>query len=369
MRLVKIDHDCITGIKQNLMNKKYSTPQNLIEQFLLGKLSTAEEKDLLNWIDQDPENLSLFIKEQNKLRQIILSFREKNTDKHWVRLQNIIDIKRSISRQRKKRRLLFIGITTIAASLAVGLFFYALINLKLQNRDELIAFSSVTTSLGERTSLSLPDGTKVNLNAGSILRYPDSFSGNERKVELSGEAFFDVVHNEAKPFIVQTHALNVRVLGTEFNIEAFPDASEVNTTLVNGKVILEKELNNKMVSLAEMKPNERMVYQIDNQKISLSTETDISQYIAWKDGKLVFLNDPIEEVAKKLGLWYNVSVTIQSEELKKSHFTGTFTNETIEKVLALLSVSSPIDYKIIKASKSPSGNDSTKSQIILTYRQ
>jgi ferric-dicitrate binding protein FerR (iron transport regulator) len=369
MRLVKTDQDCIIGIKQNLMNKKLINPQNLIEQFLSGNLSTAKEKELLDWIDLDPKNLSLFTKEQDRLRPVILSLRDKNTNKHWIRLQNIIDIKRTISRQRTKNRLLFIGITTIAASLVVGLFFYALINSKLQNQAEHVAFSSVTTTMGERISLSLPDGTKVNLNAGSILRYPDSFSGNERKVELSGEAFFDVVHNEAKPFIVQTHAFNVRVLGTEFNIEAFPEASEVNTTLVNGKVILEKELGNKMVALAEMKPNERIVYHVDNQKISLSTEKDISQYIAWKDGKLVFLNDPIEEVAKKLGLWYNVSVTIQSEELKKSHFTGTFTNETIEKVLTLLSVSSPIDYKIIQASESSSGKDSTKCQIILTYRQ
>ena len=368
MRLVKIDFDCITDIKQNSMKKKHINPQNLIEQFLTGNLSTSGEKELLDWIDLDPENLSLFTKEQDRLRPVILSLREKNTDKHWIRLQNIIDIKRSISRQRKKRRLQFIGVTTIAASLVIGLFFYALINSKLYNRDEHIAFSSVTTTLGERTSLSLPDGTKVNLNAGSTLRYPDSFSGNERKVELSGEAFFDVVHNEAKPFIVQTHALNVRVLGTEFNIEAFPEASEVNTTLVNGKVILEKGLGNKMVALAEMKPNERIVYQVDNKKISLSTETDVSQYIAWKDGKLVFLNDPIEEVAKKLGLWYNVSVTIQSEELKKSHFTGTFTNETIEKVLTLLSVSSPIDYKIIEGSESSGASDSPKCRIILTSR-
>lgn len=354
--------------KQNSMTKKLINPQDLIEQFLYGKLSTIEEKDLLNWIDLDRENLLLFIKEQDRLRPVILSKSRTLTDKHWIRLQNIIDIKRLVSRQRRKKRLQFIGITSLAASLVVGLFFYALIHSKLQTPAELVAFSTVTTTLGERTSLSLPDGTKVNLNAGSSLRYPDSFTESERKVELSGEAFFDVVHNEDKPFIVQTHALNVRVLGTAFNIEAFIENSEVNTTLVNGKIILEKEHNNKMVLLAEMKPNERVVYQVDNQKINLSIEEDISQYIVWKDGKLVFLNDPIEEVAKKLGLWYNVSVNIQSEELKESRFTGTFTNEPIKKVLDLLSVSSPMDYKIIKASKSAGDQDSTKCQIILTSR-
>lgn len=350
------------------MNKNYPIPQNLIKRFLSGKLSTTEEKELLDWIDLSPQNLSLFIKEQNRLRPVILSQREKTTDQRWIRLQNNIGIKRSIPLQKTKKRLQFIGIITVAASLVIGLFLYTLINIKPQTNERLVAYSTVTTTLGERSSLTLPDGSKVNLNAGSTLRYPDSFSGTERKVELSGEAFFDVVHNEAQPFIVQTHALNVRVLGTMFNLEAFPETPEVNTTLVNGKVILEKELNNKMVSLAEMKPNERAIYQVTSQKISLSTEKDLSKYIAWKDGKLVFLNDPIEEVAKKLGAWYNISVTIQSEELKKSHFTGTFTNETIEKVLTLLSVSSPIDYKIIEVPGSQNGNDSTKRQIILTNR-
>ena len=105
------------------MKKKLTNPQHLIEQFLYGKLSAVEEKDLLNWIDLDRENLSRFIKVQDRFRPVILSKREKMTDKHWDRLQNIIDIKRSISRQRTKKILRYIGITTIAASLVVGLFF------------------------------------------------------------------------------------------------------------------------------------------------------------------------------------------------------------------------------------------------------
>ncbi len=349
------------------MTNLHSNPQRLIEQFLLGQLTVEEEKELLNWIDNNPESIITLKKEQNRLRSMTSLYTSKTTDKQWNRLLAQIDTKMPIRRKKTKKLRLFIGATTIAASLVAGLFLYSTFSEDQQNvKNTILTYNSVSTSLGEKTSLILPDGTKVNLNAGSNLRYPSSFTATERKVELSGEAFFDVVRDENCPFIVKTQALSVRVLGTKFNLEAFPEASAINTTLVSGKVILEKELNHKMVSLAEMKPNERVIYQKNDHKISLSTEKYIDQYIAWKDGKLVFLNDPIEEVAKKLGLWYNVSVVIQSEELKKLHFTGTFTNETIEKVLTLLSVSSPIDYKI--NDNTVSEVNSSKRQIILTSR-
>lgn len=350
------------------MTYEHSTPHHLIEQFLQGKLTAREEKDLLEWIDTNPESISpLLSKEQDRLRSVILSQTNRSTDEQWIRLLTKIETRQHVRWNKAKKRQLFIGITTFAASLVVGLFLYSTFSVNQKTPNVLVAYNSVSTTLGEKTNLILPDGTKVNLNAGSNLRYPSTFTATERKVELSGEAFFDVVRNENCPFIVKTQALSVRVLGTKFNLEAFPEASAINTTLVSGKVIIEKELNHKMILLTEMKPNDRAIYQKDDQEISLSTEKDINQYIAWKDGKLVFLNDPIEEVAKKLGLWYNVSVVIQSEELKKSHFTGTFTNETIEKVLTLLSVSSPIDYKINDNTHREA--NSPKRQIILTSRR
>lgn len=351
------------------MTDKHSIPKHLIEQFLLGNLSSIEEKKLLDWIDQNPESILRLKEEQERLRPVISAQKVETTDKQWSRLLSFIEPRQPNTSTKNRIRRSVIGITTIAASLVVGLILYSIFNFgPHKTKDVIVTYRSVTTTLGEKTSVTLPDGTKVNLNSGSKLRYPSSFSGTERKVELSGEAFFDVVKNETLPFIVQTHDLNVRVLGTKFNVEAFPNASAVNTTLISGKVILEKELNKKMVSLTEMKPNERAVYLINDQKLSLSTEKNLNQYIAWKDGKLVFLNDPVEEVVKKLGLWYNVSVVIKSEELKNSHFTGTFTNETIEKVLTLLSVSSPIDYKINDNYEIQDGDSLLKRQIILTIR-
>ena len=129
-----------------------------------------------------------------------------------------------------------------------------------------------------------------------------------------------------------------------------------------------KEVDNKTTSLTEMNPNERVVFKLKDQNMSLSKETNLEQYIAWKDKKLVFLNDPIEEVAKKLERWYNVSVVIKSEDLKKSHFTGTFTDETIERVLTLLSVSSPIDYKIDKTKNTRKPDSLQQYRIILSSR-
>jgi len=337
------------------MTNKDVLPKQLIEQFLLGKLSISEENELLSWIQETPENLTIFLQEQERLKPILQLYRDKTTNENWNRLQKRIESTDPVMQKKKKRKLFIIGASSVAASLVFGIILYSINSFNLSTTPSpLASYKCVTNPLGTRTSLTLPDGSKVNLNAGSTLRYPEKFSGIERKVELSGEAFFDVTHDTQKPFIVKTSSINVRVLGTAFNVEAFPDAEEVNTTLVRGKVILEKEVDHKTTSITEMEPSERAVYQVKKQNLSLSKETNLEQYIAWKDKKLVFLDDPIDEVAKKLERWYNVSVQIQGEELKKSHFTGTFTDETIERVLTLLSVSSPIDYKISKAQNADS---------------
>ena len=350
------------------MTNRNLDPQQLIEQFLLGKLSVSEEKELLNWIERDPGNMRFFLQEQERLKPIIQTRRDKTTDKYWNRLLKRIEYEPVIA-PRKKRKSILIGASAIAASLVLGIIIYSTNSFNSTDTKKVLAsYKSVTTPLGTKTDITLPDGSTVNLNSGSTLRYPEKFTETERKVELSGEAFFDVVHNSVQPFIVKTEAINVRVLGTAFNVEAFPGAEEINTTLVRGKVILEKEVDNKTTSLTEMNPNERVVFKLKDQNMSLSKETNLEQYIAWKDKKLVFLNDPIEEVAKKLERWYNVSVVIKSEDLKKSHFTGTFTDETIERVLTLLSVSSPIDYKIDKTKNTRKTDSLQQYRIILSSR-
>jgi ferric-dicitrate binding protein FerR (iron transport regulator) len=221
----------------------------------------------------------------------------------------------------------------------------------------------ISTVFGTRSKFQLPDGSIVHLNSGSRLVFPIEFCGNSRKVELIGEAFFEVKPDSNKPFIVKAKAINIKVLGTSFNLKAYPESNMISTTLIHGKVVLESESAGIVSQLAELKPSDRAVYMSDNKTIQLSKEEDLDKYIAWKDGKLVFFNDPIDEVAEKLGIWYNVTVKIGNVGLEKYRFTATFTDEPIEQVLDLLSKSSPIKYQIKKAAKH-SDKSYSKRQVI-----
>ena len=178
--------------------------------------------------------------------------------------------------------------------------------------------------MGMRSKFQLSDGTLVNLNSGSKLIFPTVFTGKNRKVELIGEAFFEVTPNHAKPFIVKTSEVNVKVLGTAFDLQAYPGTNKISATLVHGKIVLERELAGISKQLAELKPSDRAVFKTDEKVINISVEEDLDKFIAWKDGKLVFFNDPIENIAEKLGNWYNVTVKINNDELKRYRFTATF---------------------------------------------
>jgi transmembrane sensor len=347
------------------MKNKNLVPEQLVKRFMMGKLSGPEEKILLDWIDQSPQNEDLFRKEQQRLSSIVSGIQDTDIDEQWRQLSAKIQSKRAVRNDHLKPILSRFRIPAAAALIIFALISYFILD---RNRDEQGSLTALTetisTPYGERTSFLLPDGTKVSLNSNSQLMFPKEFAENLRRVELSGEAFFEVAPDKEAPFVVHTAALDVRVLGTAFNVEAFPGASHVNTTLVHGKVILEREVDHQTTTLAEMNPYDRVVFSVDHQEVHIQKQTNLEQYIGWKDGKLVFLNASIEEVAKKLELWYNVSVQIHGEDLKRSHFTATFTNETIEQVLRLLTTSYPFGYRIERINEKQNGN-LPKFEIIL----
>jgi transmembrane sensor len=228
----------------------------------------------------------------------------------------------------------------------------------------LIINQEISANFGARMKFKLSDGTIVFLNSGSKLLFPNIFEGKSRRVELSGEAFFDVTTNPDQPFIVHTNALDLKVFGTEFNLKAYPDSKEISATLEHGKIVIEKEIAGIGWQLASLKPSQRAVYNTYTKDITVSNEQDLDKFIAWKDGKLVFSNDPIKELAEKLGIWYNVNVKIGNEGLRSHRFTATFTDEPIEQVLDLLSKSTPLKFKIIKAEKLPNNSYSKRTVIL-----
>ncbi len=261
---------------------------------------------------------------------------------------------------------LFSRVAAILFLPLLGLFLYMMSNTEIESNE--VAFARVDTleiiaPLGSRVVTQLSDGTEVNLNYGSRLKYPREFIGNTRDIELIGEAYFNVTHNPEKPFTVQAGALSVKVLGTEFNVQSYPDNEFISTTLVNGKVALEKiVLGEKNISLGTMIPGQHVSYNSISDEIS-STQGNIAKYIAWKDGKLIFDNEPISEVAKKLSRMFNVDIEVDKNVMDFT-YTATITDDPLYLILDLMEEITPVTYNVLPRKKLSDGRF-TKQKIII----
>lgn len=194
---------------------------------------------------------------------------------------------------------------------------------------------------GARVEFFLPDGSKGWLNSSSKLKYP-AILNKDRKVELSGEAWFDVKHLDNSEFIVSVPDMNIKVLGTEFNVSAYPEDAFTDVILEKGKV----EVNGKeTIFYQTLSPNEKITFNHETRGLDLS-EVDAKRYSAWKDGYLIIDNEALGQVVGRLERWYNVDITIQDEALKKYRFKATFKDEPLEEVLRLMAKTTPIIYKI-----------------------
>lgn len=180
-------------------------------------------------------------------------------------------------------------------------------------------YNTLSIPRGGEFFLQLADGTKVWLNSETVLRYPVQFDGNERRVELAGEAFFEVARNEQKPFLVESGEQVIKVLGTEFNISSYKEEQFIYTTLVKGSI--EVFFRNKPEIIQTLKPNEQS--KINNAAWTISkSEVDPYQFIAWKEGRFVFDDQNLGEIMKTLSKWYNVEVVFDREDLRNIRFTG-----------------------------------------------
>ena len=199
--------------------------------------------------------------------------------------------------------------------------------------------SIIYAPMGSRVSFNLPDGSTGMLNSGSKLTYSLPFNSN-RQVKLEGEAWFDVTHNEEYPFEISAGNSSVNVLGTSFNMSAYPEENYIEVVLQKGKV---EFFDNCIDERVTMLPSERLVSQDGNIRKYI---TDPGKYNVWTEGKLVFREDPMPEVARRIERWYNVKIELADKELEKYSFRGTFEDDKLEEVLRLLSMTSPIRYTI-----------------------
>lgn len=221
----------------------------------------------------------------------------------------------------------------------------------------------VIAPIGSRTVVQLSDGSEVYLNYGSKLKYPQVFLGDTREVILSGEGYFQVAHNPGKPFIVKTGKLDVKALGTVFNVLGYPNEDNVETTLVEGKVVLGQTGNGPETKiLGVMEPGQHVNYNLKTGVVS-STKGSIEKYIAWKNGKMVFEDTPIARIAERLSRMFNVDIEV-ADDIKGYIYTVTFVDEPLFQILDLMTIATPVSYKALPRKKLPDGTF-TKQKIII----
>ncbi|MGQ8337459.1 FecR family protein [Sunxiuqinia sp. A32] len=315
-----------------------------IPKYVLASLNhtATEDEDNLTkeWLRYD-ENRILF----GKLKQIYRISGDLDNFKKFNLQEGENELKLKLRKYQQKVILLKIqkiaAIIVLPLLLASAWFYFQ--NSKLKNEIASTAIiQEIRTQPGLRSHLYLSDGTEVWLNTGSTINFPVIFKGGTRTVELEGEAYFRVFKNKKKPFIVKSGTIAVTALGTEFNVSAYKEDHSINTSLVEGSVLVQNILNKKQKTI--LSPNEQLIYEKQNhefKKYSVNAEV----VSAWKDGKLIFIDTPLQEVAIKLNRWFNADISIDDSSIGKYEYTATFTDENLSQVMELISLSAP--FKII----------------------
>lgn len=201
-------------------------------------------------------------------------------------------------------------------------------------------FNSIITPLGKHYSIVLSDGSKIWLNAGSELKFPAAFNGNERRVQISGEAYFEVAKDKQKPFVVQTSRAEVTVLGTHFNISSYPDDDFTATTLLEGSVRMSRE-----GSAVTLKPGSEGLTSEISPQISVEP-ANLQKAVSWKEGLFVFENESLPAIMKQLSRWYDVEIEFKGN-VRNKEFGGSISRfKEINEILEMMHLAGGINYKI-----------------------
>ena len=309
--------------------------KELIEKYLGGDITDKEIGELSDWIKNDSRLQHWwegeFAKSDADIDPVL-------RDKLFARIKKgtVGEEELTLTSSRTIRMNPWKWVAAICLPICLAFFAYYLINPSPTSGAPFI----VKADRGDKATIELPDGTDVILNSASQLRYLNDFGKEVRRVQLSGEAYFKVVHDEKHPFIVQAGDLEVKVLGTSFNVSAYEEDNRVTVVLLEGKV----GLYTKETSLI-MKPGDKIEYNKSTRKLA-SSEVAANDYIEWTKGNLYFEKKSLEDIMKTLSRIYNVEIRFDSNELPKEFFTGTIPNGGIQDALNILMLTSHFYYEM-----------------------
>lgn len=310
--------------------------KEIITKYLAGLATAGEQKKLLVWLRQE-DNLIVFnslkLEWKNGLDNEQLP---AGSEKSWNMIQDQL-LQNSFGRWRSSRRMnQFFRIAAIfffAISAGSAVFF--LTNQQVPGPEY---YTSVMAENGQISKVELPDGSMVWLNSGSEISYNNSFAANNRNITLSGEAYFQITKNEEIPLIVNSGELQIKVLGTKFNVAAYKESEKINIVLESGKVEI---LNSKIASFEyELKPGELATFNKTDRTLGVG-KVNTAKYTSWKDGIMNIYNQTLAELVKRLETRYNQKFEYAAE-LKNYHFTFTIKNEPLEETIDLMEKIAPI---------------------------
>lgn len=304
--------------------------QKLLLKYISGKATQQEKEEVATWIDADSANLKEFM----SLRKNYDAFIWQDTNRLNKKSEKVLTL-HPVTK----------NILRIAAMFVVTFGLSYMIIHAFQQED--IEMQTVYVPAGQRTFVTLADGTTVWVNGKSTLTFPNRFSSRTRKVELDGEAYFDVRKNPKKQFIVSTaHQSAIKVLGTKFNVKAYKEADEVTTTLVEGKVNFEFYNASQYPQYISMASGQKLIYNSQNGRTELYT-TSCEREVSWKDGKVIFRQTSLRDALDILADRYNAEFVVRENVPHDDSFSGTFTDRNLEQILNFIDVSSKVRWRYL----------------------
>jgi transmembrane sensor len=324
------------------MNERTS---ELIGRVLANEASSAEKSELESWLNQHPDNRRMFEALADVWQQPADSSRLPQTGQAFGQIMDrIADARKQPEPAQRSWLRSWPAAATVLLALCLGILAYVY----LQSADRVPdSYARAVTPTGERTTITLADGSTVWLNTASRLHYPEKFDGHTREVHLDGEAFFNVQSNPEKPFIIHLPDGQIRVLGTSFNVKAYREDKQIETTVVSGKVAYIR------YGKGLMAKNDTVIIVPDYQVIQSPKTREIkplpvtsAHAKAWTEGKLIFTATPLDQAARTLERWYGIPVTLADPRLANCRLTGTFQDQSLEEVMTLIAMTKEFQYQL-----------------------
>jgi len=312
----------------------------LFEKFLQKQASPEEIETLIQWIKQN-DSFQNWLDEEWDMASPQMEASLQQQLLKQIKEEVGLHSKDLLPAKENKFRKIFLYTARIASVVILLLLTGLSVYYYTKNQQAIMPDMVVSVEKGQKANIVLPDGTNVSINSDSKLSYGSRFNQKERVLSLEGEAYFEVAPDEKRPFIVETNNLNVRALGTSFNVKSYEEENDVSTVLMTGKVEVTSDKD-----CIILNPNERIVFDKQTGLMAKNNVDNAYDYANWKHNTLTFNGETFESIVYTLERYYNIQIVFESESLKKHRFRGTPSNTSLESILQILSLTSPLSYEV-----------------------